>query len=160
MPPKLPHQFIPIPQCHKCPFPAGVISSLHLDTFQILSAFRKMTTQQRKKILPLTNIKKNSLLHLWTLVLRTLKRLTHSNSTRKRLQEFPGTSGANATADSSPPATHPHLIEDSLSSQDIVSFLRVFLCIFQCPLGLSRSRQSHHQNHLQVNRTKNTMKHQ
>ena len=54
--------------------------------------------------------------------------------------------------------THPHLIEHSLSSQDIVSFLRVFFCIFQGPLGLSRSRESHHQNHLQVNRTRNTNK--
>lgn len=54
--------------------------------------------------------------------------------------------------------THPHLIEHSLSSQDIVSFLRVFFCIFQGPLGLSRSRESHHQNHLQVNRTRNANK--
>lgn len=96
----------------------------------------EMTTQQRKKKnLPLTHTENNSFLYLWDPCSQTLERLT------PRPEQIPQLTNL-------PPATHPHLIEDSLSSQDIVSFLRVFFCVFQCPLGLSRSRQSHHQNHL------------
>lgn len=144
--PKLSHYFIPISQCREySPFPVGIISSLNLDVFQILSALRNDNTAKEKKNLPLTHTENNSFLYLWDPCSQTLERLT------PRPEQIPQLTNL-------PPATHPHLIEDSLSSQDIVSFLRVFFCVFQCPLGLSRSRQSHHQNHLQVNSTRNAMK--